>query len=73
MTTKPTDNWRSRITTDPSICGGQPCITGTRVPVSIIVATAADEGREAVLTHFPHLTIEDVDAAMKFATDASRG
>jgi Protein of unknown function (DUF433) len=36
-------NWRERIVIDPAIHhGGEPCITGTRVPVSVIVGSIAD-------------------------------
>jgi len=71
MHTDPKDNWRLRIKCDPAICGGEPCIVGTQVPVSVIVATVADEGIDAVLKHFPQLTIDDVKAALYFAAQAS--
>jgi uncharacterized protein (DUF433 family) len=35
-------NWRERIVIDPAIHHGEPCITGTRVPVSVIVGSVAD-------------------------------
>jgi uncharacterized protein (DUF433 family) len=35
-------NWRERSVIDPAIHHGEPCITGTRVPVSVIVGSIAD-------------------------------
>jgi uncharacterized protein (DUF433 family) len=62
-------NWRDRISIDPRIHHGKPCIKGTRVPVSVIVGTIA-EGYppERVLQSWPQLTTEDVIAALKFAS-----
>jgi len=62
-------NWRDRISIDSRIHHGKPCIKGTRVPVSVIVGTIA-EGYppERVLQSWPQLTIEDVTAALRFAS-----
>lgn len=35
-------NWRDRIVIDPAIHHGDPCIRGTRVPVSVIAGSLAD-------------------------------
>ena len=57
-----------RITSDPKICGGDPCIKGTRIPVHIILShLAAGESKEAVLTQFPKLAAEDIRACLEFA------
>jgi uncharacterized protein (DUF433 family) len=62
-------NWRDRISIDPQIHHGKPCIKGTRVPASVIVGTIADgESRERVLKSWPQLTMEDVEAALWFAS-----
>jgi len=48
-------NWRRRIVIDPAIHHGDPCIKGTRVPVSIIVASIADgDTTEEVLNAYPN-------------------
>jgi uncharacterized protein (DUF433 family) len=62
-------NWRDRISIDPRIHHGKPCIKGTRVPVSVIVGSIA-EGYppERVLKSWPQLTNEDVTAALWFAS-----
>ena len=61
-------NWRDRISIDPKIHHGKPCIKGTRVPVSVIVGTIA-EGHtpERIIESWPQLSREDVEAALRFA------
>ena len=50
---------------------GEPCIKGTRVPVSVIVGSVADgDTSEQILAAWPQLTSEDVKAALKFAAEA---
>lgn len=63
--------WRDRIVVDPAFHHGDPCIKGTRVPVSVIVGSIADGDTVAeVLAAYPSLTEEDVRAALRFAADA---
>ena len=58
-----------RITIDPEICGGEPCIKGTRIPVHIILShLAAGEDYETILRNFPRLTREDIIACLEYAT-----
>ncbi len=58
-----------RITIDPEICGGEPCIKGTRIPVHIILShLAAGEEYETILKNFPRLTREDIIACLEYAT-----
>jgi uncharacterized protein (DUF433 family) len=59
-----------RITIDPKVMFGKPVIKGTRVPVELILRKIA-EGMTAseILTHHPHLTVEDIRAAAAFAAD----
>ncbi|HWD57658.1 MAG TPA: DUF433 domain-containing protein [Stellaceae bacterium] len=62
-------NWRERISIDPRIHHGKPCIKGTRVPASVIVGSiAAGDSPERILKSWPQLTIEDVTAALQFAS-----
>jgi uncharacterized protein (DUF433 family) len=62
---------RERIVSDPGLRGGQPCIRGTRVPVSLIVATLADWPVERLLAEYPQLTNNDIQAALHFAAEAA--
>lgn len=64
-------DWRKRIQIDPAVHHGDPCITGTRVPVSVIVGSVADgDTFEEVLASYPQLTREDIQAALRFAAEA---
>jgi len=64
-------DWRDRIVIDPEIHHGDPCIKGTRVPVSTIAASVADgDTPEQLVASYPQLTIEDVRAALRFAAEA---
>lgn len=57
-----------RITVDPAICTGKPCIRGLRFPVARLLGLlAAGETREAILTNYPYLDTEDIDAALRYA------
>lgn len=67
----PQAEWRDRITVGPAVHHGDPCIKGTRVPVSVIVGSIADGDTIAeVLAAYPQLTEEDVRAALRFAAEA---
>ncbi|MCB9867945.1 MAG: DUF433 domain-containing protein [Phycisphaerales bacterium] len=64
-------DWRKRISIDPAVHHGDPCIAGTRVPVSVVVGSIADgESVDAVIRHYPQLQPEDVQAALHFAAEA---
>jgi uncharacterized protein (DUF433 family) len=61
-------NYLKRITRDPQICGGEPVFHGTRVTLRTVLASLADGDRvEEILTDFPSLKVEDVEAAIAFA------
>jgi uncharacterized protein (DUF433 family) len=63
--------WRDRIVCDPDLHHGEPCVRGTRIPVSILVASLADMTIEELLTEYPQLTREDVQAALFYASEAA--
>ena len=58
--------WRSRIVCDPDIRHGEPCIKGTRIAVSVLVASLADLSMDDLLREYPQLTREDIQAALHF-------
>jgi len=63
-------NWQERITFDPSICHGKPCIRGTRVMVSVVLDNlAAGISPEDILASYPSLTREDISSAIAYAAD----
>jgi uncharacterized protein (DUF433 family) len=64
-------HWRERISMDPAVHHGDPCIKGTRVPVSVIVGSVAEgDSVDALLADYPTITREDIQAALKFAAEA---
>lgn len=67
----PDNHWRERISIDPAIHHGDPCITGTRTPISVIVGSVADgDSAEDIIRSYPQLTTQDVQAALQFAAEA---
>jgi len=62
-----------RISIDPAICGGKPCIRGTRIWVSLVLdLLAAGTTETELLAEYPQLTHEDVLAAIAYGAEASR-
>jgi uncharacterized protein (DUF433 family) len=62
---------RSHI--DPQVCGGKPCIKGTRIWVSLILDLLADGMGEAeLLADYPQLAHDDVLAAIACGAEAAR-
>ena len=60
-----------RIARDPSVMVGKPVVKGIRVPVELVLrhlAQSLDVGD--VLEAFPHLTLEDVRACLKYAASS---
>ncbi len=59
-----------RITVDPRMCGGRPCIRGMRIRVTdILDLLASGLSAQQVVEELPDLEIADVEAALKFASD----
>jgi uncharacterized protein (DUF433 family) len=57
-----------RITHDPAVMGGKPCVRGLRVTVGTILGLlAAGQSRERILQAYPYLEPEDLDAALAYA------
>ena len=57
-----------RVTSDPLIMGGRPCIRGQRVTVAMIVGQiAAGQTTDELLTDFPYLEREDIAQALRYA------
>jgi len=61
------------IVQDPKICGGQPVMKGTRVPLRTVLASLAQGSTvEELLREFPTLTEEAVRAAIAFAATSAQ-
>lgn len=62
-----------RISVDPNVCFGKPCIRGTRIWVSLILDfLASGMSIEEILQEYPQLTEEDVRAAIAYGAEMSR-
>ena len=59
---------KSRIVAKPDICGGEPIIKGTRIPVHIILShLAAGDNTRTLLKNFPNITKDDIQACLEYA------
>jgi uncharacterized protein (DUF433 family) len=59
-----------RVSMDPAIMGGKPCIRGTRIPVDLVLRYLGDgQSTEDILEAFPGPAAEDMRAAAAFAAD----
>ncbi len=57
-----------RISIDHSICHGQACIKGTRIPVHQIIRMLANGDKyEEILEDYPSLKVEDINACLEYA------
>lgn len=63
------DDPNERVTIDPEQCGGRPCIRGMRIRVSdVLDLLAAGLSAEQVIEELPDLELEDVRAALRYAS-----
>ena len=63
----------TRITVNPDQMGGVPCIRGLRIPVATVVGMVADGmSDEEILKAFPDLEREDIQEALRYASEAVR-
>ncbi len=63
----------NRISVDPRICGGKPCVRGTRIWVSLLLDfLASGSSMEEILGQYPQLAREDLLAAIAYGAEMSR-
>jgi uncharacterized protein (DUF433 family) len=63
----------NRVSVDPKICAGKPCIRGTRIYIAIILdALAEGLTPDQIIDHYPQLTLDDIHAALAYAAELSR-
>jgi uncharacterized protein (DUF433 family) len=66
-------NWTRHLTSRPSVCGGQLCAKGTRVPVAMILGSLAEGASQAeILRSYPTLKPIHVRAALAYAAQLVR-
>ena len=57
-----------RITVDPQVCTGKPCIRGLRFPVSRLLGLlASGETNESILRAYPYLEADDIHEVLRYA------
>ena len=62
-----------RISVNPNVCFGKPCIKGTRIWVSLILDfLATGETFDTLLTHYPQIEREDILACLAYGAAMSR-
>ena len=68
-----TGDWIARISINPNVCHGKPCIRGTRIMVSIILDyLKAGETVDDILLQYPGLKKDDIYAAISYAAWLAR-
>lgn len=61
----------TRIVSDPAILGGKPVVKGTRISVEFLLELfASGATRSDVLKAYPHLAVEDIEEALRYAAEA---
>lgn len=64
-------NWQDRISVDPKVLVGKPVIKGTRIAVEFLMELLAEGwSHDDILKSYPHLTADDIQAALHYATEA---
>ncbi len=64
-------NWQDRIMVDAGVLAGKPVIKGTRLAVEFLIELLAEQWtHEQILTNYPQLTEEDIQAALHYALEA---
>lgn len=67
-------DWRDRIAVDPTVLAGKPAIKGTRISVEIVIDfLAAGWSPEQILRSYPHVTVEDIQACLGYASELLHG
>jgi uncharacterized protein (DUF433 family) len=62
-----------RILIDPAVCGGKPCVRGTRIWVSLVLDLLASGMSESeIMSEYPSLTRDDILAAIAYGAEAAR-
>lgn len=63
-------HWQDYISSNPQICAGEPCVAGTRIPVTVVLDSFAEGSTRAeILPSYPSLRAEHIDAALSCAAE----
>jgi uncharacterized protein (DUF433 family) len=62
--------WQNFISSDPNVCGGELCLSGTRIPVTVVLDSLAEGStRDEILRSYPSVRPEHIDAALSYAAE----
>jgi len=62
--------WQEFLESNPNICGGELCASGTRIPVTVILDSLAEgSAKDEILRSYPSLKPDHIDAAMAYAAE----
>lgn len=62
-----------RVIVKPDICGGKPCVRGTRIYISTILDGMAEGlSPEQIIEHYPQLTLDDIHGALAYAAEQAQ-
>jgi len=65
--------WQERISVDPAVRSGKPCVKGTRITVyDVLEYLAGGMSEDDILRDFPDLTLTDIRACLAFAATRER-
>ena len=63
-------HWQDYLSSNPLICGGDICVSGTRIPVTVVLDSLAEGStREDILRSYPSLRPEHIDATLAYAAE----
>lgn len=63
----------TRVTVDPKVCAGKPCIRGNKIYIAIILdALAEGLTPDEIIDHYPSLTVDNIRAAVAYAAELAR-
>ena len=66
-------NWQERISVDPAVRSGKPCVRGTRITVyDVLEYLAGGMTEDQILADFPDLARDDIRACLAFAAARER-
>ena len=62
--------WQEFLNSNPQVCGGEICATGTRIPVIVILDSLAEgANKDEVLASYPSLRVDHINAALAYAAE----
>jgi uncharacterized protein (DUF433 family) len=62
--------WQEFLSSNPQVCGGEICATGTRIPVTAILDNLAEGAtKDEILASYPSLRGQHIDAALAYAAE----